>query len=62
MDLDGRVREKNAAFEMRCLAKVIEHLLKDHATTLNEDVRRMSQTAAGALLALIGRGKDTDLV
>ena len=58
MHLDCRVREKNAAFEMRCYRRLLNISYKDHIS--NEEVRRKIQTAIGEydeLLTLVKKRK-----
>ena len=58
MDLDCRVKEKNAGFEMRCYQRLLNISYKDHVT--NEEVRRKIQAAIGEydeLLTLIKKRK-----
>ena len=45
MDLDCRVREKNAGFEIRCYRRLLNFSYKDHVT--NEEVRSKIQAAIG---------------
>ena len=45
MDLDCRVKETNAGFEMRCYQRLLNSTYKDHVT--NEEVRRNFQAAIG---------------
>ena len=58
MDLDCRVREKNAGFEMRCYRRLLNISYKDHVT--NKEVRRKIQAAIGEydeLLTLVKKRK-----
>ena len=58
MDLDCRVREMNAGFEMRCYRRLLNILCSDHVTS--EQVRRKIQAAIGEydeLLTLVKKRK-----
>ena len=59
MDPDCRVREKNAAFEMRCYRRLLNISYKDHVT--NEEVRRKIQPAIGEYDKLLNLVKERKL-
>ena len=56
--IDCRVREKKAAFELRCYRRLLNISFKDHVT--NEEFRRKIQVAIGEydeLLSLVKKRK-----
>ena len=57
MDLDWRVREKNAGFEMRCYHRLLNISYKDRVT--NEEVHRKIQAAFGGIWRTSDPGQET---
>ena len=60
MDLTAELEKRTQAFEMRCYRRLLNISYKDHATKLDEEVRRKIQTAIGEydeLLTLVKKRK-----